>query len=80
MIELATDNGKLAKRIDDLGKNRDIISLGARDLAAAQTMIAQEISAAYTMAKQMLLAEDKDLADSIRDLKENQRDVGKYRR
>jgi hypothetical protein len=80
MIELATDNGKLAQRIDDLGKNRDIISLGARDLAAAQTMIAQEISAAYTMAKQMLLAEDKDLADSIRDLKENQRDVGKYRR
>jgi hypothetical protein len=80
LIELATDGGKLAERIDALGKDRSIIRLAANDLAAAQTIIAQEVSAAYSMAKEQLLIEDKDLADKIKDVKESQRDVGKYKR
>jgi hypothetical protein len=80
LIELATDGGKLAERIDALGKDRAIVTLAGRDLAAAQTMISAEITSAYKFAKEQLLAEDKDLAGAIADLKETQRDVGKYKR
>jgi hypothetical protein len=80
LIELATDDGKLAERIDALGKDRGIIRLAANDLAAAQTIIAKEISSAYSIAKERLLAEDRDLAETIKDVKESQRDVGKYKR
>lgn len=80
LIELATDGGKLAERIDALGKDRAIVTLAGRDLAAAQTMISAEITSAYKFAKEQLLFEDKDLAGAIADLKETQRDVGKYKR
>jgi hypothetical protein len=80
LIELATDGGKLAERIDALGKDRSIIRLAASNLAEAQTIIAQEISAAYSAAREQLLIEDKDLAQSIKDVKDSQRDVGKYKR
>lgn len=80
LIELATDGGKLAERLDMLGKNNDIIRLAASDLAAAQTIISKEISDAYSFARQQLIAEDPDLAESVRNIKENQRDVGKYKR
>jgi len=80
LIELATDGGKLAERIDALGKDRAIVTLAGRDLAAAQTMISAEITSAYKFAKDQLLFEDKDLAGAIADLKETQRDVGKYKR
>lgn len=80
LIELATDGGKLAERVDALGKDRAIVSLAGRDLAAAQTMISAEITSAYKFAKDQLLFEDKDLAEAIASLKETQRDVGKYKR
>ena len=80
LIELATDGGRLAERVDMLGKDKDIQRLAATDLAAAQTIIAKEISSAYSAAKDMLLAEDTDLAEAIKSVKENQRDVGKYKR
>lgn len=80
LIELATDGGKLAERVDALGKDPALERLAAQDLAAAQTLIAKEISSAYSVAKDMLIAEDLDLAESITAVKENQRDVGKYKR
>lgn len=80
LIELATDGGKLAERVDRLGKDPALERLAAQDLAAAQTLIAKEISQAYSVAKDMLVAEDLDLAESITAVKENQRDVGKYKR
>lgn len=80
LIELATDGGKLAERIDTLGKDSGLVRLAAQDLAAAQTIIAKEISSAYSFARDQLLAEDLDLAEAIRSVKENQRDVGKYKR
>jgi hypothetical protein len=80
MIELATDNGSLAKRIDALGKDKEIVRLAANNLAAAQTIIAQEISSAYSMAREMLIAEDFDLSEAIKGIEENQKDVGKFRR
>jgi hypothetical protein len=80
LIELATDGGKLAERVDFLGKERSVIDLAGRDLAAAQSIISAEISFAYQAAKEQLLFEDKDLRDSIEDVKESQRDVGKYKR
>lgn len=80
LIELATDGGKLAERVDALGKDRAIISMAARDLASAQTLIAKEISDAYSVAKERLLLEDKDLADAIKDIEDQQKDIGKYRR
>jgi hypothetical protein len=80
LIELATDGGRLAERIDYLGQSPYIINAAARDLAEAQTLIAKEISDAYSEARKQLLAEDLDLAEAIRSVKENQRDVGKYKR
>lgn len=80
LIELATDNGKLAERVDALGKDRAIISMASRDLAAAQTLIAKEISDAYSVAKERLLLEDPDLAGAIKDIEDQQKDIGKYRR
>ncbi len=80
MIELATDNGSLAKRIDALGKDKEIVRLAANNLAAAQTIIAQEISSAYSMAREMLIAEDFDLSEAIKGIEENQKDVGKFKR
>jgi hypothetical protein len=80
MIEIATDGGNLAKRIDELGKSREILSLAGTDLAAAQTLIAQEISQAYSMAREMLVLEDQDLSEAINSIKEAQRDSGKYKR
>jgi hypothetical protein len=80
LIELATDGGKLAERIDYLGQSPEIVRLAGRDLASAQTIIAKEISQAYTLARDLLIMEDPDLAEAIRSVKENQRDVGKYKR
>ena len=79
-IELATDNGALADRIVTLGKDSSVVNLAATDLAMVQTLISKEISDAYAMAKQMLILEDPKLADAIDQVKELQKDYGKYKR
>lgn len=79
-IELATDGGALANRIEQLGKSRELASLAARDLAAAQDLIRKEISEAYSEAKDRLKQEDLGLAESIAEIKEIEKDVGQYKR
>jgi hypothetical protein len=80
LIELATDGGKLAERVDMLGKDRDVQRMAGRDLSSVQTIISKEISDAYSVAKERLILEDPDLAASIKDIEDQQKDVGKYRR
>ena len=60
----------------------DIVStvLAGFDLAGAQDIIASEMSNAYSDAKERLLIEDAELAQAIRDVKDLQRDEGKYKR
>jgi hypothetical protein len=43
-------------------------------------MIAKEISETYTRARDMLIAEDPDLAEKVRDVVEARREYGKYKR
>jgi len=77
--ELATKDGELADRIATLGQSQSLISLAERNLLGAQTILKLEISQAYENAKKILLMEDKDLSDAIRDAKDQQLDVGKYK-
>ena len=79
-IELATDNGSLAQRIETLGTDSDVVSLAARDLAAVQTLITKEISDSYANAKLLLIQEDAALRESIETVKERQKEYGKYKR
>jgi hypothetical protein len=43
-------------------------------------MITKEISEAYTVARDMLIAEDPDLAEKVRDVVEARREYGKFKR
>jgi hypothetical protein len=55
-------------------------SLASNDLGKAQAIIAKVISDAYSNAKQMLMAEDPDLFDAMRENDEFKRDYGKFKR
>jgi hypothetical protein len=79
-IELATKDGMLAERIAQLGESPALQSLAGSDLAKAQAIISKEISDSYSNAKQMLIAEDPDLFDMVREADEYKRDYGKYKR
>lgn len=79
-IELATQDGGLADRIAQLGESEALQNLAANNLEAAQAIIAKEISDSYSRAKQMLIAEDPDLFDMVREADEFKRDFGKYKR
>jgi len=79
-IELATKDGMLAERIAQLGESPALQSLAGNDLAKAQAIISKEISDSYSNAKQMLIAEDPDLFDMVREADEYKRDYGKYKR
>jgi len=79
-IELATQDGMLAERIATLGESDALQSLAANNLEAAQAIISKEISDSYSRAKQMLIAEDPDLFDMVREADEFKRDYGKYKR
>jgi len=79
-IELATKDGMLAERIAALGESPALQSLAGNDLAKAQAIISKEISDSYSNAKQMLIAEDPDLFDMVREADEYKRDYGKYKR
>ena len=77
--ELATKDGALADRIAELGNGSALIEKAGRDLLDAQNILKKEISDAYANAKKILLIEDKDLSDAIRDAKDEQLNVGKYK-
>jgi hypothetical protein len=79
-IELATREGMLASRIAALGENSNLRRMASIDLAKAQAVIKQEISNSYARAKEILVREDPDLAELIREMKDMQREVGIYKR
>jgi len=79
-IELATKDGVLAERIAMLGESPALQNLAGNDLGKAQAIISKEISDAYSNAKQMLIAEDPDLFDMVKEADEYKRDYGKYKR
>jgi hypothetical protein len=79
-IELATRDGALAEQIAFLGESDSIQNLASRDLGAAQAIITKTITDAYSNAKQMLIAEDLDLFDAMREVDEFKKDFGKYKR
>jgi hypothetical protein len=79
-IELATQDGALADQIAYIGESDAMQSLASNDLGKAQAIIAKVISDAYSNAKQMLMAEDPDLFDAMQEVKEFQRDYGKFKR
>ena len=77
-IEIATQDGSLAKAVESLGQN--LQDLASVDLGKAQSIISKEISDRYSMAKKILIAEDPDLAEALRDVEQAKRDYGKYKR
>ena len=79
-IELATQDGALADRIAQLGESEALQNLASNNLEAAQAIISKEISDSYSRAKQMLIAEDPDLFDMVKEADEFKRDYGKYKR
>jgi hypothetical protein len=79
-IELATQDGALADQIAYLGESDSIQNLASQDLGKAQAIISKVISDAYSNAKQMLIAEDPDLFDAMRENDEFKRDFGKFKR
>jgi hypothetical protein len=79
-IELATEGGQLERKLTLLGKSKGLERQAGFDLAGAQDTIASEMSQAYQAAKERLLVEDPELAQAIRDVKDLQRDEGKYKR
>jgi hypothetical protein len=79
-IELATRDGALADQIAFLGESDSIQNLASRDLGAAQAIISKTITDAYSNAKQMLIAEDPELFDAMREVDEFKKDFGKYKR
>jgi hypothetical protein len=80
LVELATADGRLADTIAMYGKSSGIQSQAEQDLGSVQAMITKEISNAYEMARDMLIAEDPDLAEKVRDVVEARREYGKYKR
>jgi hypothetical protein len=79
-IELATQDGALQDQIAYLGESESIQNLASQDLGKAQAIISKVISDAYSNAKQMLIAEDPDLFDAMRENDEFKRDYGKFKR
>ena len=79
-IELATQDGALADQIAYLGESDSIQNLASQDLGKAQAIISKVISDAYSNAKQMLIAEDPELFDAMRENDEFKRDFGKFKR
>ena len=79
-IEIATQDGLLAERIAQLGESDALQNLAGTDLEKAQAIISKEISDSYSRAKQMLIAEDPDLFDMVKEADEYKRDYGKYKR
>ena len=77
-IELATDNGKLEKRVSKLG---DIYKRTKNmDMSIAQQAIKTEISDSYSNAWERLVKEDIDLQLAQDEVKQQQKEMGIYKR
>jgi hypothetical protein len=79
-IEIATKDGALAEQIAYLGESDAMQNLASNDLGKAQAVISKVISDAYSQAKQVLIAEDPELFDAMREVEESKRDYGRYKR
>lgn len=77
-IELATDNGKLEKRVVKMGEMYRRIK--GMDMSVAQKAISNEISESYGRAWQMLAREDIDLQNALDEVKQQQQEMGIYKR
>lgn len=77
-IELATDNGNLEERIVKLGEMYRGIK--GMDMAAAQQAIKSEISDSYSNAWDILVNEDIDLQMALDEVKQQQQEMGIYKR
>lgn len=77
-IELSTDNGKLEKRIVRLGElYRRTKNM---DMSVAQKAISDEISDSYGNAWERLVKEDIDLQMALDEVKQQQQEMGIYKR
>lgn len=77
-IEIATDDGKLEKRVVKMGEMYRRIK--GMDMSVAQKAIANEISDTYGRAWQMLVREDIDLQNALDEVKQQQQEMGIYKR
>lgn len=77
-IELATDGGKLEKRVVKMGEMYRRIK--GMDMSVAQKAIDNEISETYGRAWQMLVREDIDLQNAVDEVKQQQQEMGIYKR
>lgn len=77
-IELATDNGKLEKRVVKMGEMYRRIK--GMDMSVAQKAISNEISETYGRAWEILVREDIDLQIALDEVKQQQQEMGIYKR
>ena len=77
-IELATDSGKLEERVSKLGELYRRIK--GMDMSVAQKAISNEISETYGRAWKMLVSEDIDLQIGLDEVKQQQQEMGIYKR
>lgn len=77
-IEIATDNGKLENRVVKMGEMYRRIK--GMDMSVAQKAIHGEISDTYGRAWQMLVREDIDLQNALDEVKQQQQEMGIYKR
>ena len=77
-IEIATDNGKLENRVVKMGEMYRRIK--GMDMSIAQKAINGEISDTYGRAWQMLVREDIDLQNALDEVKQQQQEMGIYKR
>jgi len=77
-IELATDNGKLEKRVVKMGEMYRRIK--GMDMSVAQKAISSEISETYGRAWEILVREDIDLQIALDEVKQQQQEMGIYKR
>jgi len=77
-IEIATDNGALEKRVVRMGEMYRRIK--GMDMSVAQKAISGEISDTYGRAWKMLVREDIDLQMALDEVKQQQQEMGIYKR
>jgi hypothetical protein len=75
---LATDNGKLEKRVVKMGEMYRRIK--GMDMSVAQKAISSEISETYGRAWEILVREDIDLQIALDEVKQQQQEMGIYKR
>jgi hypothetical protein len=80
LIELATEDGVLEDDIITLGTDPALAELAAQDVEMAQTLLRKAISDRYSIARDLLIQEDLDLAIKIEQVQEQRRESGKYKR